>query len=506
MKGRIASLALALIMIVCAFGNAALAADAPASWAVEDVNRSIAENITPQSLRSNYAQNITRAEFCALAVALYERVNGAIAGRSTFADTKDVNVEKAAYVGIVNGTNVELNLFTPNANLNREQAATMLARLAESIGKPFAKYSSTFSDNGQISSWAIEAAGLVQGAGIMGGVGNNTFAPKNPYTREQSIITIMRTYDVVKNSSSETTPSGNAPGGNAQDGNTPSGNTPGGEAPGQNTPGGNTPGEGPSGAAGAQVGLWSMRNDKNIELLFIKADTFASVKFSLSDYSHHMTAGKYTMAGGRLSLSGATYDGVPINNAVSFTIEATSNTLKLEGTSFARATEQELEALLASAQSGAGGKLTASPPSSGSDNAIAGNWMYAVGASNEFKYNEYSKIMFGFCSYFISYRFEKDGTYCRTQYHDNSTPGLFNGWFWETGKYRVSGNKIILEDILLTKADMNDSQNGFKDRRGTNKTLSFESLFNDKGQTVLRIQSYEDPPNITEVFTSNPNG
>jgi hypothetical protein len=40
--------------------------------------------------------------------------------------------------------------------------------------------------------------GQMQATGIMGGVGNNTFAPKDPYTREQSIITIMRLYDVVK--------------------------------------------------------------------------------------------------------------------------------------------------------------------------------------------------------------------------------------------------------------------------------------------------------------------
>ena len=32
----------------------------------------------------------------------------------------------------------------------------------------------------------------------MNGVGENTFAPDEDYTREQSIVTIMRLYDVVK--------------------------------------------------------------------------------------------------------------------------------------------------------------------------------------------------------------------------------------------------------------------------------------------------------------------
>jgi len=38
----------------------------------------------------------------------------------------------------------------------------------------------------------------MQATGIMGGVGNNTFAPKSDYTREQSIMTMMRLFDIVK--------------------------------------------------------------------------------------------------------------------------------------------------------------------------------------------------------------------------------------------------------------------------------------------------------------------
>jgi len=38
----------------------------------------------------------------------------------------------------------------------------------------------------------------MQAQGIMGGVGDNTFAPKSSYTREQSIATLMRLWDIVK--------------------------------------------------------------------------------------------------------------------------------------------------------------------------------------------------------------------------------------------------------------------------------------------------------------------
>ncbi len=107
-----------------------------------------------------------------------------------FSDTEDLNVQKMASVGVVNG--VGDGKFDPEAQLTREQAATILSRLAEAIGNPMPKNAPSFTDNHQISDWAYDQVGQVQFAGIMSGVGNNLFAPKDPYTREQSILTIVR--------------------------------------------------------------------------------------------------------------------------------------------------------------------------------------------------------------------------------------------------------------------------------------------------------------------------
>ena len=173
-----------------------IVAEKPSSWAEEQVNSAIAEGLVPQNLQSNYTQAITRAEFAALAVALYEKVRGEIAGRIEFNDTNDINVQKAAHIGVVTG--VGNNRFDPNARLTREQAAVMLSRLSDAIEKPFPKKVTTFADNNLASSWALEAIGRVQAAEIMGGVGSNRFAPQDPYTREQSIITIMRQFAYAK--------------------------------------------------------------------------------------------------------------------------------------------------------------------------------------------------------------------------------------------------------------------------------------------------------------------
>jgi len=56
----------------------------------------------------------------------------------------------------------------------------------------------TFADKDTVSDWAVTQVGQVQAAGIMSGVGENKFAPKDSYTREQSIVTMLRVYNFVK--------------------------------------------------------------------------------------------------------------------------------------------------------------------------------------------------------------------------------------------------------------------------------------------------------------------
>jgi len=166
------------------------------AWAHDGITNAIAAGLVPQALQNHYTNNITRAEFAALAVLLYETVAGtAITGRVTFNDTNDVNVEKAAYIGIISGTGN--NNFSPNMQFNREQAAVIIARIMNAVGQPLPQVAATFADNAQISSWAIESVGQAQAAGIIGGVGNNVFNPQGTFTREQSIITVLRLFDAL---------------------------------------------------------------------------------------------------------------------------------------------------------------------------------------------------------------------------------------------------------------------------------------------------------------------
>lgn len=172
------------------------AGDQPSSWAAPQVNEAIAAGIVPDAFQSGYTRPATRAEFCALAVELYEAVTGTeITQRATFTDTDDLNVQKMAGLGVVLG--VGDGTFNPDGTLTREQAATMLVRLAEAMGHPLPEGTATFTDNASIASWAVDAVGRVQAAGLMGGVGDNTFSPQGSYTVEQSILTALRLYDLT---------------------------------------------------------------------------------------------------------------------------------------------------------------------------------------------------------------------------------------------------------------------------------------------------------------------
>lgn len=171
--------------------------DQPSSWAAEQVNAAIAAGLVPEALQAGYTSTATRAQFCALAVELYEEVTGeTITERAEFTDTTDINVQKMAGIGVING--VSNGQFNPSGQLTREQAATILVRLADAMGHPLPEGTASFADNASIASWALDAVGRAQAGGLMGGIGNNQFSPQGAYTVEQSIMTAFRLYETVQ--------------------------------------------------------------------------------------------------------------------------------------------------------------------------------------------------------------------------------------------------------------------------------------------------------------------
>ena len=185
------------LMLVLAMSATAFAA--PSNWAAEEVNQAIALELVPEELQADYQDPITREDFCELIMSLADHFEGeSIAPDAdvVFTDTENESVLEAVGLGIVGGRGG--GIFDPESPIAREEAAAMLERAARVFGVTVTNASSViFSDADQISAWAANAVNFVATNGIMGGVGDNMFNPKGTYTVEQSILTVLRLYNLL---------------------------------------------------------------------------------------------------------------------------------------------------------------------------------------------------------------------------------------------------------------------------------------------------------------------
>ena len=170
------------------------------AWAKAEIAKADELGLIPKILDGvDLTDKITRAEFAAVAVKVYENLSGSAAIPAVinpFTDTKDVEILKAYNIGVVNGTSA--TTYSPDDLLNREQAAAMLTRVFKKtsilnwtlatdsqFALPYEK-PALFADDEDISDWAKESVYFMVANGIINGVGNNKFAPKNVTTEEQA--------------------------------------------------------------------------------------------------------------------------------------------------------------------------------------------------------------------------------------------------------------------------------------------------------------------------------
>lgn len=204
-----------------------LSVNAPAfeasDWAQGEIAKAEEMGLIPEILDgADLTADITRAEFAAVSVKVYEALSGTPAlpaVANPFTDTADPEILKAYNIGAVNGTSA--TTYSPNDLLNREQAAAMLTRVFKRVTLPgwtlatdanfkldYTK-PALFADDADISDWAKESVYFMAANNIINGVGNNKFAPKNitteeqaqgyaNATREQALIIAMRMVENLK--------------------------------------------------------------------------------------------------------------------------------------------------------------------------------------------------------------------------------------------------------------------------------------------------------------------
>jgi len=191
-------------------------------WAKNEITEANMYELIPETLKKkDLSKQVTRAEFAAISVQLYEKLTGIEAEPTStpFTDISGnedfVSIEKAFAVGITDG--VSETKFAPNDSITREQLATMLCRTVKAYSFPdwslandsdyFLDTSGVkiFADDSFISDYAKPSVYYMTKFGIIKGIDETHFAPRNTTaqqeaegyataTREQAIALSLRIF------------------------------------------------------------------------------------------------------------------------------------------------------------------------------------------------------------------------------------------------------------------------------------------------------------------------
>lgn len=194
-----------ILMVLC-IGFTALTASASdiwsnaSDWAKGELSAADSAGIIPDILENkDFTQNITRAEFAAVAVKIYEQATGknAAEAENPFKDTEDRDVLKAYNIGITTGTAEDM--FEPDKSITRQEAAAMLLRAYKSVKiegwtldndsefKLDFTYPEKFKDDDMIDGWAKEPVYYMASEGYIKGT-DKGFEPLSVCAREEAVI------------------------------------------------------------------------------------------------------------------------------------------------------------------------------------------------------------------------------------------------------------------------------------------------------------------------------
>ena len=145
--------------------------------------------------------SITRAEFLAMLLNAFD-----LTDENSDCTFKDVNDGKWYYnaiataqkLGIVQGKTD--GTFGINDAITRQDMAVMVYKVSELLKVEMKETNSQaqFKDSAKISAYAVNAISAMQKSGIINGVGNDNFAPKNNATRAQAAVIIYQVFNLTK--------------------------------------------------------------------------------------------------------------------------------------------------------------------------------------------------------------------------------------------------------------------------------------------------------------------
>lgn len=213
MKHSRALCALLMTAMACSFVPPGNALTDVSSWAEPDVMAASAAGLMPDTFAALAAKSsVSRAEFCAVALNLYEAERETAVKRTTkvyFDDCDDPDVNTAYEMNLISGRGN--GVFAPDESVSRQDLCVILDSVREKceVDKPTATVSAfSFPDGGEVRDYAVSATETMLSTGIIKGVEATVsndpeqagqtitlLQPQGTATREQALIMASRFLD-----------------------------------------------------------------------------------------------------------------------------------------------------------------------------------------------------------------------------------------------------------------------------------------------------------------------
>lgn len=169
-------------------------------WAYDSISKMYKLGVITGYADGNFLPeaNVTRAEFVKMLVSALNIKSEKYENSFVDVDENDWYYSPVVIgynAGIIGGK--EVNKFSPNDNITRQEMSTIIYRALLLKNKSFDVNELSFSDAKDIDSYAVDAITALNSKGIVTGYETGRFLPKNNASRAEATVIIQRTLNFV---------------------------------------------------------------------------------------------------------------------------------------------------------------------------------------------------------------------------------------------------------------------------------------------------------------------